>query len=81
MTAPTTSLGSRRAGADPLFTPSFLRLVVADLAYFTAAGVAIFALPLYVTGPVGSGEAGAGLAFGAFTVTAIVLRPVVGGPS
>jgi len=41
-------------------------------------GVAIFALPLYVTGPVGGGEASAGLAFGAFALSAFVLRPFVG---
>ncbi len=34
--------------------------------------------PPYVTGPVGSDEAGAGLAFGAFAVTALVLRPFAG---
>jgi predicted MFS family arabinose efflux permease len=69
-----------RAGTPPvpLLTPAFLMLAVADLAYFTAAGVAIFALPLYVTGPLGSDEAGAGLAFGAFAVTALVLRPFAG---
>ena len=49
-----------------------------ELAYFSAAGVAIYALPPYVTGPVGSDTAGAGLAFGAFAVTALILRPVAG---
>jgi predicted MFS family arabinose efflux permease len=63
---------------DRLFTPTFVRLAVADLAYFTAAGVSIYALPLYVTGPVSSDKAGAGLAFGAFAVSALVLRPFAG---
>jgi predicted MFS family arabinose efflux permease len=63
---------------EPLFTRRFIALTLADLAYFTAAGVAILALPLYVTGPVGSDAAGAGLAFGAFAVTALVLRPIAG---
>jgi predicted MFS family arabinose efflux permease len=63
---------------EPLLTAPFVRLALADLAYFTAAGVAIYALPLYVTGPVGSNEAGAGLAFGAFAVSALVLRPFAG---
>jgi len=62
----------------PLLTPAFLLLAVADLAYFTAAGVAIYTLPVYVTGPLGSDEAGAGFAFGAFAVTALVLRPFAG---
>ena len=63
---------------DRLFTPAFVRLALADLSYFTAAGVAIYVLPLYVTGPVGSDKAGAGLAFGAFAVSALVLRPFAG---
>lgn len=53
-------------------------LAGADLAYFTAVGVSIYALPLYVTGPLGGSEAGAGLAFGAFAVSAMLLRPLAG---
>ena len=63
---------------ERLFTPAFIRLAVADLAYFTATGVAIYTLPLWVTGPVGSDKSGAGLAFGAFAVSALILRPVAG---
>ncbi|MBC6448736.1 MFS transporter [Actinokineospora xionganensis] len=61
-----------------LFTPAFVLLGLADLGYFTAVGVAIYTLPLYVTGPVGSDTAGAGLAFGAFAVSALILRPFAG---
>jgi predicted MFS family arabinose efflux permease len=70
----------RQAAAtrDRLLTPAFIRLAVADLAYFTATGVAIYTLPLWVTGPVGSDTSGAGLAFGAFAVAALILRPVAG---
>jgi predicted MFS family arabinose efflux permease len=68
----------RPATGERLLTPAFIRLAVADLAYFTAAGVAIYALPLWVTGPVGSDTAGAGLAFGAFAVSALILRPIAG---
>lgn len=79
MTAEATSTTVTAEGTrERLFTPAFIRLAVADLAYFTATGVAIYALPLYVTGPVGSDKAGAGLAFGAFAITALVLRPVAG---
>jgi predicted MFS family arabinose efflux permease len=66
------------ANESRLFTPAYVLLGVADLAYFTAIGVAIHGLPLYVTGPIGSDEAGAGLAFGAFGVTALLCRPLVG---
>ncbi len=61
-----------------LLTRAFVLLGVADLAYFTAIGVAILALPFYVTGPIGSDESGAGLAFGAFGVTALICRPFAG---
>ena len=57
---------TRRPAAERLFTPVFIALGVAELCYFTGFGIAIFALPLYVTGPVGGGEAMTGLAFGAF---------------
>jgi predicted MFS family arabinose efflux permease len=63
---------------ERLVTPAFIRLAVADLAYFTSTGVAIYTLPLWVTGPVGSDKSGAGLAFGAFAVSALILRPVAG---
>jgi predicted MFS family arabinose efflux permease len=69
---------SAKTGRDQLFTPAFVQLAAADLAYFTAAGVAIYTLPLYVTGPVGSDKGGAGLAFGAFAISALVLRPFAG---
>ena len=62
----------------PLFSRGFVALGVADLAYFVSVGVAIHTLPLYATGPVGSDEAGAGLAFGAFGVTALLCRPIAG---
>ncbi|WP_193312959.1 MFS transporter [Georgenia subflava] len=61
-----------------LFTRPFVLLGLAELAYFAAAGVAVYALPLYVTGPLGSDTAGAGLAFGAFAVVALVARPFAG---
>lgn len=69
---------TRRSAPERLFTPVFIALGVADLCYFTGFGIAIFALPLFVTGPVGGGEALAGLAFGAFALSAFVLRPFVG---
>lgn len=72
----TSALGERTR--DRLFTAPFVKLVVADLAYFLAAGIAIYTLPLYVTERLGSDKAGAGFAFGAFAVTALVLRPFAG---
>ena len=66
------------AGEARLLTAPFVLLGIAELAYFTSVGVAIYTLPLYATGPVGSGEAGAGLAYGAFGVTALLSRPFAG---
>lgn len=73
-----TSQAARAHPIERLVTPTFVRLAIADLAYFTATGVAVYTLPFYVTGPVGSDASGAGLAFGAFAVTALVLRPFAG---
>ena len=69
-----------RGGAheDRLLTLPFLLLTIAELAYFTSVGVTIHTLPLYATGPIGTDEAGAGLAFGAFGVSALLLRPIAG---
>jgi MFS family permease len=66
------------AHEERLLTRPFVLLGIAELAYFTSVGVAIYALPLYTTGPVGSDEAGAGLAFGSFGVTALLCRPFAG---
>jgi predicted MFS family arabinose efflux permease len=63
---------------ERLLTTAFIRLTLADVAYFTSTGVAIYTLPLWVTGPVGSDKSGAGLAFGAFAVSALILRPIAG---
>jgi predicted MFS family arabinose efflux permease len=72
MSAPTTQPGTR------LFTPAFIALSLAELAYFTAAGLTIPVTPLFAHGPLGADPAGVGLAVGAFSVTALVLRPYAG---
>jgi predicted MFS family arabinose efflux permease len=61
-----------------LLTRAFLALTLSDLAYFAASGLLIGVTPFFVTGPLGSGTAGLGVALGAFSVTTLVLRPVVG---
>ena len=61
-----------------LFTSRFVLLTLGELAYFVADGMAVLLVPLHATGPLGSDSAGAGLAFGVFAVSALVLRPVVG---
>lgn len=69
---------TRRASTERLFTRAFIALGVAEVCYFTAFGITIFALPLYVTGPIRGDEAEAGLAYGAFAVSALLLRPLAG---
>lgn len=63
---------------ERLLTRPFVGLVVAELAYFLCIGLTFQVLPPWVDGPVGSDKAGAGLAVGAFGVTALLLRPWVG---
>lgn len=63
---------------DRLFSPAFVTLTLAELAYFTAAGLIIGITPFFVIGPLGSNEAGLGLVAAAFSVTALVLRPYAG---
>lgn len=71
--------GARRAAARPsLLTPMFLTVAVAELAYFTADGVLLPALPRYVTGPLGGGDVAVGLVIGAFSLAAFFLRPWAG---
>jgi MFS family permease len=66
----------RRPGT--LFTPAYVALTLSDLAYFIAGGALIGVTPFFVTGPLGGGPAGVGLAVGAFSVTTLVLRPLAG---
>ena len=61
-----------------LFTPAFIALSLAELAYFTAAGLTIPVTPLFAHGPLGATEVGVGLAVGSFSLTALILRPYAG---
>ena len=67
-----------QASPARLLTPGFVALALSDLAYFAATGVLIVATPLFVTGPLGSAEAGVGLAMGSFSITTLLLRPFAG---
>ena len=67
-------------GARPtLFTPAFITVALAELAYFTADGMLLPALPRFVEGPLGRGNVAVGLVIGAFSVSAFFLRPWAGG--
>ena len=67
--------GGLDAAGSRLFTGPFLALAIADLSYFAAQGMLILLTPLFARGPLGADPAGVGIAVGAFSVTALVLRP------
>lgn len=61
-----------------LFSPAFMTVSLASLAYFTADGVLLPAIPRYVEGPLGGGDVAVGLVAGAFSLSAFFLRPWAG---
>jgi predicted MFS family arabinose efflux permease len=71
--------GSPRQATKPrLFTPAFIALLLAELAYFTAAGMEIPLAPLFAARVLGADEVGVGVAVGALALTALLLRPLAG---
>ncbi|HEX9822980.1 MAG TPA: MFS transporter [Actinomycetota bacterium] len=69
---------SGAARRERLVTPAFLLIAFATLGYFIAEGALLPSVPLYVKGPLGGGEAVVGLVVGAFSVSALLLRPLIG---
>lgn len=61
-----------------LVTTAFVTLVASGLFYSTAVGVMIPVLPLYVVDELGASALAVGLAVGAFSATALLLKPVAG---
>lgn len=61
-----------------LITPAFVLIALATLAYFVAENVVLPILPLYVRGPLGGGDVAVGVVVGAFSVTALLVRPWAG---
>jgi MFS family permease len=61
-----------------LVTPQFVLLGAAGLAYFLADGLLVPAVPRYVSGRLTAGNIAVGLAVGAFSLSALVLRPWAG---
>ena len=55
-----------------------MTIVVSSLAYFIAVGGVLALLPRFVQGPLHGDDVAVGLSVGAFTVTAVVLRPLAG---
>lgn len=61
-----------------LFSPAFIALLLAEFAYFTAAGMEIPLAPLFAARVLGADEVGVGIAVGALALTALFLRPFAG---
>jgi predicted MFS family arabinose efflux permease len=61
-----------------LFSPAFIALLLAVLAYFTAGGMEIPLAPLFAARALGADETGVGVAVGALALTALFLRPFAG---
>lgn len=61
-----------------LFTRTFAILSAATLAYFVADGLTLPTAPRFAAGPLGADSVGVGLSIGAFSVTALLLRPWTG---
>lgn len=73
MTTTPTSVSRER-----LFTPAFVLVSIGELVYLTSDGMTIYLVPVHATGALDAGRAGAGVAFGAFALSALVLRPWAG---
>lgn len=58
--------------------PRFAAVMGATFAYFTAFGMLLPTVPLFVEGPLGGGGGQVGLAVGAFSIAALVARPFAG---
>jgi MFS family permease len=62
----------------PLVTPVFVTIVASSLAYFIAVGGVLALLPRFVRGPLRGDDVAVGISVGAFTISAVVLRPLAG---
>ena len=63
----------------PILTRPFVLVSLASLAYFIADGVSLALVARFAMGPLGADAFGAGLVYGAFSLSALVLRPLAGG--
>jgi MFS family permease len=61
-----------------LLTPRFVLVVVVGLLYFLSLGMVLPVVPLFVEGPLAGGSLAVGIAVGAFSVGAVLLRPYAG---
>lgn len=70
-----------RQRRETLFGRPFLILSAATLAYFVADGMTLPVSPRFAAGPLGASAVWVGVSIGAFSLTALLLRPFTGGLS
>jgi len=61
-----------------LVTPVFVVVLVSTLAYFMSVGLLLPVLPRYIEGPLGGTDVAVGISIGAFSIVAVILRPLAG---
>ncbi len=59
-------------------TPQFVMVTASGALYFLALGTGIAVIPVFAKDAYGAGDAGVGVAVGAFAVGAVILRPFAG---
>lgn len=63
---------------ERFLTPQFVLVTLAGALYFIALGTGIAVIPPFAKRTFGAGDAGVGVAVGAFAVGAVILRPFAG---
>jgi MFS family permease len=63
---------------ERLVTPAFALVVLSTSAYFLCVGMLLPTFPRFIEGPLGGSDVAVGLSGGAFSLTAVVLRPIAG---
>ena len=63
---------------ERFLTPQFILVTASGGLYFTALGTGITVIPVFAKHTFGTGDAGVGVAVGAFAVGAVILRPFAG---
>ncbi|MGH2783805.1 MAG: MFS transporter [Actinomycetota bacterium] len=61
-----------------LVTPAFVLVVLSTFAYFLCVGMLLPTFPRFIEGPLGGSDVAVGLSGGAFSLTAVLLRPIAG---
>lgn len=67
------------AGAEPrLVSRAFVALALAALAFFVAGGIVLPVAPRFANGPLAADALGFGISIAAFSIAALLARPIVG---